>query len=535
LWLRHIPAIGPFLIELFAPETIQYRRFGDERDRGRRLRAQGLVFFTIFTGLSYLCWVVTLLNWRHPVVAGAFLTAEVACFLLFVFASAGAWRLRFKPVHTSLTPSTAAVDVLVTVCGEPVNVVERTLAAVRDIEWNGRREVYVLDDGGSDEVEALAEKYGATYRSRQKENRPRADAKGGNLNFGLEVSSGDYVLTLDADQVPVPSILNRLAPYLRLPKVAFVQSKQSFLVPADDPFYSQDQVFYDALQPAFDANDTVISCGSGVLYLRAALEDIGGFATWNLVEDLTTSYELHTRGWKSLYYPYPLAVGLAPDSIAAVCKQRGQWAFDTMRLFFWRNPLLRKTLSWPRRINYFVIGFSYLVAGFAAPLFFAVPIWSYITGEAVLVGRELDFARWRTFYFLAMTLALRWLFRGHQPGNQFQMLVGLFPVYMVNSIRALWYRRNKPAYHVNNQSGRRRTTPAIVLLAPQLTLLALNVIGPFYALFTESASPRLIAANIFVSALAIWSLSHVCSAALRRPTWEIERHPVQFYANAVST
>jgi cellulose synthase (UDP-forming) len=360
-----------------------------------------------------------------------------------------------------------------------------------------------------------------------------ADAKAGNLNFGLSVTTGDYILTLDADQVPFPAIIERLAPYLGLPNVGFVQSKQSFLVPEQDPFYCEDLVFYNTLQRAFDAHDTVLSCGSGVLYRRDALNDIGGFVTWNLVEDLTTSYELHSRGWKSLYYPYPLSVGLAPDTIAGVYRQRGQWAVDTMRLIFWRCPLVRRTLAWPKRLNYFVIGFSYMTAGFIAPLFYAIPIWSYATGESMLTGSEKDFALWRTLYFLSMALALRWMFRGHQPGKQFQMLVGLFPVYMASTMKALFYRTHKPGYHANNTGRPRGTLPAAVLIAPQLALLAANVAGPFFALFAETASPRLIAANIPVSALAIWSLSHVCVAAFNRHMWSPDRHPIRFYASAI--
>jgi cellulose synthase (UDP-forming) len=370
------------------------------------------------------------------------------------------------------------------------------------------------------------------YVSRARDGAGNADYKAGNLNYGLARAHGEYVMTLDADQVPEPDILERLAPYLTIPRTAFVQSRQSFLVPEGDPFYCQDLVFYNTLQPAFDAHDMVLSCGSGVLYRRAALDENGGFATWNLVEDLTTSYELHSRGWKSMYYPYPLAAGLAPDTVWGVYKQRGQWAFDTMRLFFWRNPLLQRGLAWQKRINYFIIGYSYITAGFIAPLFYLIPIWTYVTGHTVLTGREIDFALFRTLYFLTMTLAMRWLFHHHEPGKQFQMLVGLFPIYAVNTIRALWYPRSKPGYTVNNQrpARRARAWPPIVALTPQLALLLANAIGPFYALLMHTTSPRIVAANACVSAMAIWSLSHVCIAALDKHSWQRERDPVTFYA-----
>ena len=530
--LGRLPVLGPFLVELLVPHEVVYRRHGDREDRVRRLRAQGLAMLTVVTGLAYLTWLVGALNWAHPIVGSVFLGAEIGCLGLFVLASTGAWRMRFKPAVAPMAHDPVPVDVLITVCGEPLAVVARTLGAALAIRWDGVLTVHVLDDKGSAEVEALALSRGARYVSRAKDGVGNKDYKAGNLNYGLRQASGDYVLTLDADQVPAPDILERLAPYLTIPRTAFVQSRQSFLVPEGDPFYCQDLVFYNTLQPAFDAHDMVLSCGSGVLYRRAALDENGGFATWNLVEDLTTSYELHSRGWKSMYYPYPLAAGLAPDTLWGVYKQRGQWAFDTMRLFFWRNPLLRRGLGWQKRINYFIIGYSYITAGFIAPLFYVIPIWTYLTGETVLVGRELDFALWRTLYFLTMTLAMRWLFRHHEPGKQFQMLVGLFPVYAINTIRALCYPRSKPGYTVNNQkpARKKRSWPPIVALTPQLLILLLNAIGPFYALFMGVATPRMIAANACVSAVAIWSLSHVCIAALDRHSWQVERDPVMFYA-----
>ena len=533
--LKRTPA--GFLARLFHPGSAPsaHRRYGDAADRARRVRAQRLAVLAIVTGLLYIVWVWRTVNWNHPLIASAFILAETFSLLLFAMAAAGSWRLRFKPAAAVLQSLPEPVDVFITVCGEPLPIVTRTLEAAMRITWPGPLHVYVLDDGGSPELEELARRVGATYRSRRREQLSGGDAKAGNLNFGLSVASGTYVLTLDADQVPCSTIVECLAPYLSLPKVAFVQSKQSFLVPDQDPFYSADPVFYNTLQKAFDAHDTVLSCGSGVLYRRAALDSIGGFITWNVVEDLTTSYELHSRGWKSLYYPYPLSMGLAPDTLAGVYKQRSQWALDTMRLIFWRCPLFRKTLAWPKRLNYFAIGFSYLTAGFVAPLFYTIPIWSYLTGEALLHGNEFHFALWRSLYFVTMALALSWMFRGHGPGKQFQMLVGLFPVYMASAFKALVHRNHKPSYHVNNAGGRQAAMPTAVALMPQLLLLTANVVGPFYALFAETASLRIIAANVPVSALAIWSLSHVCFAAFNGQMWSPDRHPVRFYAPSVES
>ena len=189
---------------------------------------------------------------------------------------------------------------------------------------------------------------------------------------------------------------------------------------------------------------------------------MGGFATWNLVEDLTTSYNMHAAGWKSLYYQYPLSVGLSPMNVWGVYRQRGQWALDTLRLFFWDNPLFKRGLDAFGRTSYLIIALAYLCAAFVFPFFFVVPIWSYLTGGNVLYRHELEFAAYRGLYFVCMALAMHYLFRGRQAGKQFQVLTGLFPVYARAAVLALLYpSRRQRAYRPNNESGPRRVPPAL--------------------------------------------------------------------------
>jgi cellulose synthase (UDP-forming) len=333
------------------------------------------------------------------------------------------------------------------------------------------------------------------------------------------------VLVLDADQVAHPSILTALAGYMRFPDLGFIQSRQVYVVPEGDPFFSQDPVFYEAVQLGYDDRDTVVSCGSGVLYRRAALEANEGFSAWNVVEDLTTSYDLHSRGWRSFYYPHAVTLGLAPADIWGVYRQRGQWALDTMRLFFWDNPLWKRGLRASSRMTYLVIPLSYFCAGVVFPFFFLIPIWTYLTGGSVLAGSELQFVVMRGIYGILMALALRALFRRHQAGRQFQMLAGLFPVYLSGCLRAIFYPRSREAAYRPNNVPRPASRPAFVAVLPQLALAAANAVLPFYAIAAGTAQPRLIIGNAFISALAIWSLLPAIAAALGRNVWVAGQTP----------
>ncbi len=337
-----------------------------------RRGARVFSLIALVLGLSYLVW----LGWLAFASRGSpdifFFVAEFLSFLLLCLLTYSIWRLP-KPLLGNLDPKTqVSVDIFVPCCGEPVEVIKTTLQAVRRIIYHPL-EVYVLDDGDSPAVADLARSLGFHYLSRPGAGLPRADSKSGNLNFGLRRSQGELILVLDADQVPAPEILNRLAGFFQSPQVGFVQSKQDFFLPEGDPFYNSDKVFYETIQLNNDQANAVISCGSGVVYRRRALEEMGGFATWNLLEDFTSSYELASRGWRGIYYPQALSRGLAPATLAGVYRQRFQWCLDTMRLFFWDNPLFKSGLSWPQRTHFLIIMMSYLASGLVFPVFYPRP------------------------------------------------------------------------------------------------------------------------------------------------------------------
>ena len=72
-----------------------------------------------------------------------------------------------------------SIDVFVTTCGEPLDVVRRTVTAALGME--GAHRTYVLDDAGRDDVRAIGTALGAEYVRRG----TRTGAKAGNLNHAL--------------------------------------------------------------------------------------------------------------------------------------------------------------------------------------------------------------------------------------------------------------------------------------------------------------------------------------------------------------
>jgi hypothetical protein len=141
------------------------------------------------------------------------------------------WRPQPPP-----PPDGPAADVLVTVCGEPLSMVERTVRAALAIRYP--HQTYVVNDGMRAgladwaEVNQLARRLGVECLTR----RDGPAGKAGNLNSALRRTSGEFVLTIDADHVAHPDFLDDTLGWFTDSGVTFVATPQAFQVDADDPF-----------------------------------------------------------------------------------------------------------------------------------------------------------------------------------------------------------------------------------------------------------------------------------------------------------
>lgn len=504
-----------------------YQRYREKEDRCRRLAGQILSIIAIIMGVFYLIWHFRFINWSIWYISVPFFFAEGVGWLLFTSFSFVTWYPRRHLPEGILIEKSFPVDVFISTCGEPLDILRQTLRGAVGIDYEPKT-IYVLDDKANPQVAALAEKLGLHYLARPEHQ----DAKAGNLNYGLAHSQGELILTLDADQVPHPIILQRLVGYFKIPAIGLVQTKQNFIVPKGDPFGNTDKVFYNVMQCGKDGDNAAFSCGSGVVYRRRALEEIGGFSTWNVVEDVHTTILLHQRGWRSVYYNYPLSVGTAPTDIWGVYRQRGQWALDSLRLFFWDNPFFRKGLTLRQKLQYCNLGFVYLVSAWFMPIFFLVPIVSILTSKAVLTASVPSYILHRLPYFIVMALAYGILNYPTPYLHAYQMWTGLFPVFMLSTLRALRFRRGKPSYIVTSKNQvTELKKPAFLALLPQLAIMGLSIYTIIYGVFYDTGPLDFRMLNCAWSTWAVWTLSGICMAALFKIRWADEAPEAEWFSS----
>ena len=280
------------------------------------------------------------------------------------------------PVDFSSTAET--VDVFITVYGEPVDIVERTLRGALAIN-HPRMAVWVLDDGPSPAIRDLVRAHGAGYLTREN----RRGAKAGNINEALRRTSGDYVVVFDADHVPVPEFLQRTMGAFHHAGVAFVQTPQSYSNRRNNRVaagaHEQQGLFYGPIMRGRNSCGAVFACGTNIIYQRAALAAVGGLPEDSITEDLRVSLELLKAGYTSEYVSTVLAHGMGPLDVSGYFSQQLRWARGGLDILFKHKPFFRG-MRMGTRIQY-GLSFLYWFTGFAYLAYLFLPAAFLFTGQ----------------------------------------------------------------------------------------------------------------------------------------------------------
>jgi cellulose synthase (UDP-forming) len=458
----------------------------DTLHRDRRAQALGLAL--IATIAWFLPWLLAHADLAHPWLSLPFVLATVVVVLALLVSVFNRWRRAVPlpaPVPRGREPRIA---VIVPTLGEPPLLIERTVRSVLEQDWPARRLwVLVSDDGRDPRVQELVNRLALEYpQAHLRYHRPpakgdprrRGEAKAGNLNAALALvpRAIRYIETRDADDlVGDPAFLREsVGQLIARERLAFVQTVKSGAVHRGDPFDNRQPHFFGCAMASRYAAGAVFPCGSGVVWRRRALHEIGDFPTWNLVEDLQSGVEALRRGWEGCYLPIVGAYAQhSPEDLPNFLKQRGTWALDTMRLMLW-GP--KRGLDLRQRLQFYELAIFYL-QGPATLVFLLTPIFGFlfhvypvVTSTGAFLLHFWPFAAALELYMAAVhrPLSLEQLWRARL------VWAGLSFTYTRACLLALWKgRRHKPRYVVTRKENLhawhwRLAVPQMALLATLL-------------------------------------------------------------------
>lgn len=262
----------------------------------------------------------------------------------------------------SITNYQPKVSIIVPAFNEEVN-------AVRTVDYLLRStypdiEVIFVDDGSKD---STFEKVNSTFLNNPKVKvltKPNG-GKAAALNFGIEHSTGEILVCIDADTILPADAIAKMIPYFTEEKVGAVAGNVrvgntlNLLTHWQSIEYTTSQNFD---RRAYDAvNAILVVPGAIGAFRKTAMETIDGFTTDTLAEDCDLTLRLLRAGFVIRTCNDALALTEAPESLNNFLKQRSRWTFGMMQSFWKHRDLLfsfkKPNIGWVALPNLLLFNF----------------------------------------------------------------------------------------------------------------------------------------------------------------------------------
>ncbi|MCD5440277.1 glycosyltransferase [Lactobacillus delbrueckii subsp. lactis] len=286
------------------------------------------------------------------------------------------------------------VDVLIATHNEDRELLEKTVNGATYMNYpKDKLHIYICDDGNRSEIKGLADQYGVGYIGLENNH----EAKSGNLNHALSLLTSPLFVDFDSDMIPYTNFLQETVPYFQqnwldykndpdnTQPLGYVQTPQSFyendifqynlfserIVANEQDFFSRD------VNVLYGQHGYAIFTGSNALFLRQAVDKVGGFPTKTLTEDFELGARVNIAGYSSFSTTEPQSAGTTPLDLKGVIKQRSRWGRGVIQSCRNLHIFLNSKIAWTHKVilaNAYFYWWSFFrrLIYIAAPILFAV-------------------------------------------------------------------------------------------------------------------------------------------------------------------
>ncbi len=273
---------------------------------------QVLAICTIALGARYLLW-----RWFYSLNTDALwfaipvVIAETCAFIGLLLFVHNLWSVNDTPqtkapskrsevINDADDTSLISVDIFLPTFNEDPELTRYSIRDAKAVTYPCplNLKIHVLDDGNRAVMKKVAAEEGVNYITRP----TNAGYKAGNLRNAISQTHGDFMVILDSDTRPFPTLLKNTLGYFRDPKVAWVQTPQWFydtpvgrpldwewaqkygriggmaawvaqrivgpITVGRDPFVNDAKLFYDVIQRRRNGLNVSFCCGAGSIHRR---------------------------------------------------------------------------------------------------------------------------------------------------------------------------------------------------------------------------------------------------------------------------
>lgn len=356
-----------------------------------------LIISNSIVSLVYIMWRITTLSYYSVlsfILSVALLIAEIMGlmqFFTFQYLFMKKYQVEIKTLNDFGNNDMPNVDILICTYNEGVNLLEKTIAAAKNITYPvGKMKIYVCDDGRRNEVKALCKDYNVGYITRDSNE----GAKAGNINNALTKTTGELFAVLDADMLPKKNFLERTIGYFIDENVAFIQTPQVYYnqdmyqynlkrkVPNEQDFFMRD------IQDARASINAVLHVGTNAIFRKRCVLEIGGYPTSSITEDMAVGMLLQEKKFRTIFINEVLVLGLSASTFTDLVQQRDRWCRGNIQVIREYNPLFRKGLTIGQKIAYFD-GVLYWFSSIQKMIYVISPL-IYLLFAIIIINTTMD-------------------------------------------------------------------------------------------------------------------------------------------------
>ena len=254
----------------------------------------------------------------------------------------------------------------------------QTVEAVKNIDYpKDKIEIIVVDDGSNDDTVKIAKSIEGIRFFEKGYNSGKADT----VNFGIKNAKGEIIAVIDADSYPDRDSFKKMIGYFDDDETGAVTAS-CFVRNTGKLIERLQAIEYFLIafgRKILDFVDSVyVTPGSLSMYRKKLLDEIGGFDTRNITEDIEIAWKILKNKYKNRMCLSARVYTDVPTNLRQWWRQRLRWnvgGFQTVNKY--RNSFFRKS--------------SKMFGLFIVPRFFISHVLS-ITGFFVFVyvfGREI--------------------------------------------------------------------------------------------------------------------------------------------------
>lgn len=284
-----------------------------------------------------IAMVLVAVNWTFFFAIAIGIVRSVSMVLLAL------WAGKPQPPAAPATGFQPQVTVIIPAFNEE-KVIDASVRRILESDYPNL-DVIVVDDGSKDRTsEIVRTAHGDNPRVTllTLENGGKAKA----LNTALRQATGEVIVALDADTQFERETISRLVRWFANPRIgavagnAKVGNRFNLVTRWQGVEYVTAQNIERKALTRFDA--IMVVPGAVGAWRRQALDDVGGYPEDTLAEDQDLTIAIQRRKWKVAYDEDAVAWTEAPESFAALAKQRFRWSYGTLQCLWKHRKIVRK-------------------------------------------------------------------------------------------------------------------------------------------------------------------------------------------------